>query len=187
MLGTYYAQTGTMKVAWVCGACHLIPREAWDKVGTLTEETFCGFDDYDYCYRAWQRGFEVWLCAEASMTHHCSVAVKDRWDSWEVEQVAIHNTYVVLSSHWPAWRLKLFGLAEMAIHVSEAMRHALRPRRNLPGLGEDYRERVRRRIRLTWNLLLGRQKPVLRFQPQGRTQPTPEAGAAQEAACPSTI
>src|SRR6202030_3834334 len=51
MLGVYDAQTKTRKVDWISGACHLIPRRVWEEVGFLTEDTFCGFDDYDYCYR----------------------------------------------------------------------------------------------------------------------------------------
>jgi GT2 family glycosyltransferase len=178
MLGTYYQQIDTMAVPWVSGACHLIPRAVWEEVGPLTEETFCGFDDFDYCYRVWKHGYEVWLCADASITHHCSVAVKERWNSWEVEQVAIHNTYVVLESHWPVWRIKMLNLAEIAAYGTEMVRHKIRPRDDYAHLGEEYSQRLRRRIRLTWDLFVGRQQPIRRFQSQRR--PT-NAGAVSVA------
>jgi GT2 family glycosyltransferase len=165
MLGTYFAQDDSRRVPWVSGACHLVPREVWDRVGPLTEETFCGFDDYDYCYRATRAGYQVWLCAEATVVHHCSVAVRDRWSSWQVEQLAIHNTYVVVSSHWPWWRLKLFGLAELAGWALEAVRHAVRPRSEVAYLDEPYGRRLRRRAELTLRLLLGRETPRRRFRP----------------------
>lgn len=165
MRGVYDAQTKTGKVDWISGACHLIPRSVWEEVGVLTEETFCGFDDYDYCYRVWKHGWDVWLNAEATMTHHCSVAVRDRWTSWEVEQVAIHNSYIILSSHWPSWRIKMYAIAELVSYGSEYLRHAFVPRQGVGNVEEDYGERVKRRIKLTWSLLIGRQKPIRRFQP----------------------
>jgi GT2 family glycosyltransferase len=164
MMGTYDDQTRTRPVDWVSGACHLIPREVWNAIGPLTEETFCGFDDYDYCYRTWRKGYAVWLCTSASMVHHCSVAVRARWTSWEVEQVSIHNSYVVLSSHWPAWRVRLFSLAELMLHGSEYVRHWLVPRRSMETVDEDYGERVRKRLLLTWNLFRGTQAPIRRCQ-----------------------
>jgi GT2 family glycosyltransferase len=93
-----------MRVPWISGACHLIPRDVFESVGPLTEETFCGFDDYDYCYRVTKANFEVWLCPAALMTHYSSVAVRQRWASWDVEQLAMHNTYVILSNHWSLTR-----------------------------------------------------------------------------------
>jgi GT2 family glycosyltransferase len=169
MFGVYDAQKKTRTVDWISGACHLIPRRVWEEVGVLTEETFCGFDDYDYCYRVWKHGWEVWLNAEATMTHHCSVAVRDRWTSWEVEQLAIHNSYVILSSHWPSWRVKVYALAELVAYGSEYLRHALIPRKGVGNVEEDYGQRLKRRMELTWNLLVGRQKPIRRFQPCHRT------------------
>jgi len=176
MLGTYFPQDVTMRVPWVSGACHLIPREAWERVGPLTEETFCGFDDYDYCQRAWKAGYEVWLCTEATVIHHCSVAVRGRWSSWQVEELAIHNTYVVLDSHWPWWRVKAFAGAELATWMLEAVRHSLRPRQEVAYLDEPYGRRLRRRLGLTFRLLLGLESPRRRFQPASRPQTARPAG-----------
>jgi GT2 family glycosyltransferase len=166
-LGTYFAQDMERRVPWVSGACHVVPRGVWRQVGPLTEETFCGFDDYDYCYRVSRAGYEVWLCAGATMTHHCSVAVRQRWTSWEVEQVAIHNTYVVLSPLWPRWRIKALELAELMSWGIELARHAVWPRSEVAHLDEPYSERLWKRIRLTWRLLSGREEPRRRFQPAG--------------------
>lgn len=163
-LSQYFSQSQTLRVPWICGACHLIPRDVWSRVGPLTEETFCGFDDYDYCYRVSKAGYEVWLCAEATMIHHCSVAVRNRWSSWEVEQVATHNTYVVLSSHWPRWRVRLYALAEVLSYLSELARHRVVPRREWDESEETYTERLRRRIHLVWGLATGQQQIIRRYQ-----------------------
>jgi len=164
--GIYLPKPGTMKADWISGACHLIPRHAWDKVGPLTEETFCGFDDYDYCFRARRAGFEVWVCAESVMIHNTSTSVRKRWGSWEVECLATHNTYVVLSSHWPKWRVKMIAASELVMHLSELLRTTVRPRHEYENLGEPYSRRVRRRIRLAWRILSGRERPIRRFQPE---------------------
>jgi GT2 family glycosyltransferase len=176
MLGTYFAQDRTMRVPWVSGACHLVPRAAWDRIGPLTEETFCGFDDYDYCVRAWRAGYEVWLCAEATVVHHCSVAVRDRWDDWRVEELAIHNTYVVLDAHWPWWRVKAFEAVEAMTWMLEAVRHRLRPRVGVAENDEPYSQRLRRRLRLTLRLLCGLERPRRRYQPAPRGTPLDSLG-----------
>jgi GT2 family glycosyltransferase len=173
MLGTYFDQDAEIMVPWLSGACHLVPRTVWDTVGHLTEDTFCGFDDYDYCYRATKANYEVWLCPSAVMTHHCSVAVRQRWASWDVEQLAMHNTYVILSNHWSVWRVRSFMLAELITWIVEGMRHALWPRRDVEMLDEPYGRRLSRRIRLDTRLLFGLEKPRRRFQP-----PTRQAGSS---------
>ncbi len=161
LLGTYFDQTETRRVSWVSGACHFVPREVWDDVGKLTEETFCGFDDYDYCFRAHAKGYEVWIDAHSIMTHHCSIAVRDRWSEWEVEQVAIHNTYVVLESHWAHWKVKSLLTAELVTNGTEWARLQASPRRRR--LEHEYVERLVLRLTLFWALLIGRQRPIRRF------------------------
>jgi GT2 family glycosyltransferase len=164
MLSQYFSQSSNSKVAWICGACHLIPRKVWDEVGPLTEETFCGFDDYDYCYRVWKKGYQVWLRGEAFMTHHCSVAVRKRWSAWEVEQVAIHNTYIVLQSHWPKWRIKLYAFSECVSYASEWLRNSIVVRPEMRDMGEPWRSRLGKRIRLLLAIAVGSQQPIKRCQ-----------------------
>jgi len=104
------------------------------------------------------------------MTHYCSVAVRGRWDTWQVEQVAIHNFYVVLQSHWRPWRVKAFCAAEIISYLAEAARHAIKPRSDLDVPGDLYQDRLRKRLALTTNFLLGREEPIRRFQPEGRSE-----------------
>jgi hypothetical protein len=167
-LGTYFPQDKTLAVPWVSGACHLIPRSVWDEVGPLTEETFCGSDDYDFCHRARQRGYQVWLCSEATMIHHCSVSVRERWTSWEVDQVAIHNFFVVYGFHSPPWKVRILALVEILACLLEGIRHGIRPRREQNVPEEPYGHRLRRRLALMVDFLIGRQRPIRRFQPRGK-------------------
>jgi hypothetical protein len=115
-----------------------------------------------------QAQYEVWLCSSAVMTHHCSVAVRQRWASWDVEQLAMHNTYVVLSNHWSPWRVRTFILAELVTWFAEGIRHFLLPRTDVEMLDEPYGRRLARRIRLDLRFFLGLEKPKRRFQPPTR-------------------
>jgi GT2 family glycosyltransferase len=175
-LGTYFDQDRTLDVPWVSGAAFLIPRRVWDEVGPLTEETFCGSDDYDYCYRARRCGYQVWLCSEATMTHHCSVAVRKRWTTWQVDQVAIHNFFVVYESHGPAWKVRALALVEIIVCATEGLRHLIRPRAGQDSPGESYGYRLRKRAGLMFGFLTGLKKPIRRFQPRGRSETPPQSG-----------
>jgi len=172
LLGTYFPQDRTMEVPWVSGACHLIPMSVWERVGPLTEETFCGSDDYDYCFRVRRLGYQVWLCSESTMIHRCSVAVRNRWSPWEVEQVATHNFYVVLEAHWPRWRVKSYIAAEIVSCLTEMIRHRLLPRMHDGPASQQYRERLLLRLRMQLDLFWGRVKPQRRCQPIGRLSQT---------------
>jgi N-acetylglucosaminyl-diphospho-decaprenol L-rhamnosyltransferase len=167
LLGTYFLQDRTIEVPWVSGACHLIPLSVWRRVGPLTEETFCGSDDYDYCYRVRRLGYKVWLCSQSSMTHYCSVAVRNRWSPWDVEQLAIHNFYVVLEIHWPQWRVKTYMGAEIVNCATEIIRNRLMPRMVERSTDQEYGKRLHLRLRTQLDLLLGRIKPIRRYQPSG--------------------
>jgi len=177
MLGTYFEQDKTMAVPWVSGACHLIPLKVWQTVGPLTEETFCGSDDYDYCHRVRKHGYQVWLCSESTVTHHCSVAVRSRWTSWEVEQLATHNFYVVMESHWPKWRVKSYTAAEIVCWLMEMLRHRLRPRGEEVGSAAQYTERLEQRLKLQLDIFWGRIRPIRRCEPFGQRSVIPRSAA----------
>jgi GT2 family glycosyltransferase len=163
LLGPYFLCDVTRDVPWICGACHLIPRDVWDVVGFLSEDTFCGQDDYDYCYRTRKRGYEVWLCAEATMIHHCSAAVRERWPQYAIDELCIHNTYVLLGAHWPFWRVRLYSIAECVCWLLELLRVSLASR---PGIdAASHATRVTKMLRLVWAILIGRQAPIRRFEP----------------------
>jgi GT2 family glycosyltransferase len=57
------------KVEYVMGACFLMPRTAYEKIGALDESFFMYFEESDWCYRAHQAGLDVWYCAETEITH----------------------------------------------------------------------------------------------------------------------
>ncbi len=56
-------------VGWASGACLLVSREAWEKVGGFDPNFFFGGEDADLCLRVWEAGFEV-LCEPRALLIH---------------------------------------------------------------------------------------------------------------------
>jgi len=166
LLGTYWDQSTTRRVDWVSGACHVLRREVWDDVGPLTEKTFCGFDDFDYCFRAAESGLETWLCADATVLHHGGMSVNARWAPAQVDELAINNMFVLLEDLWPRWRVRLLALTEAAAAASDCVTATVR--RHRPGKHDGRGETVRRRARqltLLLSLASGRRAPTSRCDP----------------------
>ena len=55
------------------GACMYITRDVLDRVGLFDEDYGMGYEDVDYCLRAWQSGFQVVYAPSAQMHHHESI------------------------------------------------------------------------------------------------------------------
>jgi GT2 family glycosyltransferase len=59
----------THQVPVLDGGCLFIRREVLHSVGLLDPLIPQGPDDYDWCFRARQKGFEVWFVAESEVIH----------------------------------------------------------------------------------------------------------------------
>lgn len=76
------------------GACMYITREVIDRVGLFDEGYGMGYEDVDYCLRAWEAGYRVVYAPSAQLHHHESLtrgtSVGDReresqrafWSRW---------------------------------------------------------------------------------------------------------
>ena len=178
LLGGYCDQDESREVDWVSGACHVLRRQVWDAVGPLTEETFCGFDDFEYCWRASHAGHRTWFRAEAEVHHAVGASVGARWGRADVEVLAINNMYVLLPGLWPRWRVRMLALAEAAASVSDVATttvHPVRARRDPAA-----RARAAARARLLLGLATGRVEAVRRCEPSvvepAAVEPMPTAG-----------
>lgn len=56
-------------VGWICGACMLIRRSAWDRIGPFDERFFLYFEETDWCLRARRAGHEIHLIRDAVAFH----------------------------------------------------------------------------------------------------------------------
>jgi GT2 family glycosyltransferase/glycosyltransferase involved in cell wall biosynthesis len=79
------------------GACLYVKREAIDRIGLLDERYAMGYEDVDWCLRAWEAGMQVVYDPRATLIHHESKtrgteqgtrelesqrAFWDRWGDW---------------------------------------------------------------------------------------------------------
>ncbi len=60
---------GPRRCGWVSGACMMVRREVFERVGLLDEGYMLYFDEVDLCRRANLAGFEVWYVPAAEVTH----------------------------------------------------------------------------------------------------------------------
>jgi N-acetylglucosaminyl-diphospho-decaprenol L-rhamnosyltransferase len=65
-----YDHAAPRAVDYVIGACQIIRREAYERVGALDEQIFYGPEDVDYCVRMWRAGWRVMYVPHAVVTHH---------------------------------------------------------------------------------------------------------------------
>jgi GT2 family glycosyltransferase len=68
-LMNYKVEDETHAVAGVSGSCMLIRRALVDQIGYLDERFFAYQEDVDYCFRAWQAGWQVFYVPTAQVTH----------------------------------------------------------------------------------------------------------------------
>ena len=57
------------------GACMMISREVIDKVGLLDENYFMLYEEYDYCERVRQAGYEIYYAGLSSILHKQSISL----------------------------------------------------------------------------------------------------------------
>jgi hypothetical protein len=58
------------EVDWLVGACLLVRREAWQRVGPLDENIFMYSEELDWCHRAKEDGWSIVYLPSARVVHH---------------------------------------------------------------------------------------------------------------------
>ena len=54
----------------VTGACMLMRKDVFDKIGGFDEGFWNGFEDVDFCLRATQKGYSIALCGQTELIHY---------------------------------------------------------------------------------------------------------------------
>lgn len=58
------------EVDWLFGACLLLRKSVFEKIGFFDERFFMYFEDLDLCRRVWQNGFKVVYFSACEMVHY---------------------------------------------------------------------------------------------------------------------
>jgi len=75
---TYLPPDVTTEVDSVVGAFMLMRQEALAQVGLLDERYFMYAEDLDFCYRAKERGWQVWYNADVTVLHYKGQSSRQR-------------------------------------------------------------------------------------------------------------
>jgi len=115
----------TQPVAYVTGACLLIRREAFEKVGLLDERFFMYFEETDWCLRVWRAGFKVYHCAEVQVVHLEGKSA-EKVNLFRLAQFqASYRLFVV--KHYGPGRVWMYRLAQFAEYYWKGILRWLAP------------------------------------------------------------
>ena len=54
----------------ISGACIMIKREIFEKIGLFNTDYFMFAEDIDLCYKVWQAGYKIYFINDAQIIHH---------------------------------------------------------------------------------------------------------------------
>jgi len=73
---TRYSPDKVKKVDWVSGACFIIEKTTFSKVGGFDEAVFMYMDEIDFLYRASNKGYQTYFYPDARFIHHGAASSK---------------------------------------------------------------------------------------------------------------
>ena len=113
------------KVEYVMGACFLIRRSAFEKIGGLDERFFMYFEETDWCFRARRAELDIWYCAETEITHLEGKAA-EKAGRFSIEQ--FQKSYrLFIAKHYGRRTVWGFRLAQFAEYGMKALLRRLAP------------------------------------------------------------
>ncbi|MFQ5576888.1 MAG: glycosyltransferase family 2 protein [Anaerolineae bacterium] len=102
-------------VDWASAACLLVKREVFERVGLLDTHYFMYGEEVEWCYRARQAGYRVWVLPSARLVHFG--AGGQEWRDWK-GPAATRNSFANFlyfhQKHSPGWQQILLRLALLA-------------------------------------------------------------------------
>jgi GT2 family glycosyltransferase/glycosyltransferase involved in cell wall biosynthesis len=132
-----------MPVDWVSGACMMVRRKAVEDVGILDERFFMYWEDADWCWRMWERGWKVVYFPRASVYHYVGgssnkLPIRSRFEFHKsVYHLFNKHNYRILSLAGPL-ALGVLGIRFFLMALPHVIRH-LSTRMSLKGLAQSER------------------------------------------------
>src|SRR5215469_4896692 len=107
------------------GACHIVRRVLWQRVGKLDPECSFGGEELDYTIRARAAGYAT-VCAPQVTVRHNSLVRPPTLDRWRRERW-LYNYSRVLFKHFPLSRALLYAGRGLFAHLASGLtKHGLR-------------------------------------------------------------
>ena len=125
------SRTEPVKRDWVAGTCVLLRVEALRAVGDFDESFFLYCEDIDWCRRAREAGWEVWLVPAAKAVHARSASVRTAGAWVDEHRIGSLDRYFARhhgrASVWCFRVLRMIGKAARAVGFGVAGRVLRRP------------------------------------------------------------
>ncbi len=96
------------EVDWVTGACVMIRKKAFEKVGGFDEDYFLYVEEVDLMYRLRKAGYKVVYDPSISVTHYYEGGEKERRD--DKRMYMRQGLYRFLKKHRPFWEAVIFKI-----------------------------------------------------------------------------
>jgi GT2 family glycosyltransferase len=87
-------------VDMVSGACLMMKREAFEKVGRFSIDYFVFSEDVDLCYKAWKAGYDVLYLDEAVVLHHGGGSTSKKGQSRFSDVLMQESTYIFMKKYY---------------------------------------------------------------------------------------
>ncbi len=78
---THWDHGASREIESATGAVVLVRGETWEQLGGFDEQIYMYAEDLDLCWRARDRGWRIWFCAEAEFVHIGNVTGSRTWTS----------------------------------------------------------------------------------------------------------
>ncbi len=99
--------SGPTVVDWVSGACMVIRRRVFEKIGPIDERFFMYFEDADLCRRAREAGWLVYYLPQVKVLHHTGASSRSKPRAvWNLHKSA----FLYHRKHGPHGPLHLYSL-----------------------------------------------------------------------------
>ncbi len=98
-----HLQRPSSALDYVSGACMLIKREVFDKIGLFNEDYFLYFEDVDFCLRAKKARFKISVDQNTTIEHHLKEH-RVSGDRFKILQNLKSNYYFI--KKWVSWYFK---------------------------------------------------------------------------------
>ena len=139
LLGGYWSHEGERTVDWAIGAFLMVPREAIERAGSLSEDYFLFGEDMEWCYRLREAGFPVVYLPDAKVVHHGNQSATQRAPEWRIRRT--HQAkYQFCDDHFSPVRARLHRVVDrMGYRVRRELFRVMgmwSPERK--AMGEDY-------------------------------------------------
>ena len=98
-------------ISYVSGACMLVKREVFEKIGFFDEKFFLYFEDVDFCLRAKQAGFTVGV--DNLVIEHKIEEQRETHDVFKMKQNLKSNWAFIIK--WIPWYFKPLAISYMFV------------------------------------------------------------------------